>query len=272
MRPPAAATPRQHSDFFPRTAVLGQGRMGTALTTAMQRAGLAVEGPLGRDADLSSAELVILCVPDGQIDAAAAQCPDGAMLAHCSGATTLAPLAPHEAFSLHPLLTVTKGTTSFAGAGCAVTANSPRAHDICLAIAHALEMRPFEISDELRPLYHAAASAASNFIVTVASYAESLAATAGVGRELLAPLVLAATQNWSRDGGAALTGPVARGDEATVALQRAAVATHSPDSLPLWDALVAATRDVARQNAEQNAQQNESTRGNERSTDHEDSQ
>jgi predicted short-subunit dehydrogenase-like oxidoreductase (DUF2520 family) len=215
----------------------------------MRRAGIDVTGPLGRSADLTGAALVILCVPDGQIASAANQCSPQAMLAHCSGATTLAPLAPHDAFSLHPLLTVTKTTDSFAGAGCAITATSPRAHAICLALANALGMRPFEISDDVRPLYHAAASLASNYIVTVANYAERLAADAGVSRELLAPLVLAAANNWSREGSAALTGPVARGDEATVALQRSAIAEHAPESLALWDALVAATRDVARQNA-----------------------
>jgi predicted short-subunit dehydrogenase-like oxidoreductase (DUF2520 family) len=227
--------------------------MGTALANAMRQAAFEVAGPLGRGADLSRAELVILCVPDAQIAGAAAHCPTRAMLAHCSGATTLAPLAPHDAFSLHPLLTVTKATKSLAGAGCAITATSPRAREIALCLANALELRPFEISDELRPLYHAAASAASNYIVTVASYAERLAATAGVQRDLLAPLVLAAATNWTREGSTALTGPVARGDEATVGLQRSAVARHAPDSLALWDALVAATRDVAAHNAARTA-------------------
>jgi predicted short-subunit dehydrogenase-like oxidoreductase (DUF2520 family) len=81
----------------------------------------------------------------------------------------------------------------------------------------------------------------------VASYAEQLADIAGVNREMLAPLVLAAANNWARAGREALTGPVARGDEATVALQRSAIATHAVESLPLWDALVDATRTIARE-------------------------
>jgi predicted short-subunit dehydrogenase-like oxidoreductase (DUF2520 family) len=221
--------------------------MGSALTSAMRSAGFDVIGPLGRNTDVGDASLVILCVPDSQIRAAATLCPTNVILAHCSGATTLLPLAPHEAFSLHPLLTVTKDTTSFAGAGCAVNATSPHAKSLCLALASALGMRPFEISDDMRPLYHAAASAASNYVVAVASYAEQLADIAGVNREMLAPLVLAAANNWARTGREALTGPVARGDEATVALQRSAITTHAVESLPLWDALVDATRTIARE-------------------------
>jgi len=218
--------------------------MGTALANAMRRAGFDVHGPLGRDADLSGDGIVILCVPDSQIAVAAARVPGSAMLAHCSGITTLEPLAMHEAFSMHPLLTVTKDTaaSSFAGAGCAVHASSERARARCLELVSALGMRPFEVADELRPLYHAAASAASNYIVTVASYAESLADGAGVNRSLLVPLVRAAADNWAQFGEAALTGPVARGDEDTVARQRSAVAAHAPASLALWDALVGATR------------------------------
>ena len=75
---------------------------------------------------------------------------------------------------------------------------------------------------------------------------ERLAATAGAGRELLVPLVRAAVENWAAHGPErALTGPVARGDESTVARQRAAVAERTPDLLPLFDALTDATRALA---------------------------
>ena len=134
--------------------------------------------------------------------------------------------------------------------GVVITSDAARAR--CLELVDALGMQPFAVADELRPLYHAAASAASNYIVTVASYAESLAATAGVDRALLLPLVRAATENWARLGPSALTGPVARGDEQTVMLQRQAVATHASASLPLWDALVAGTRELAAHNTVRN--------------------
>ena len=100
--------------------------------------------------------------------------------------------------------------------------------------------------DEDRAAYHAAASVASNFLVTLEGAAERLAATAGVDRELLAPLVRAAVDNWERLGAAdALTGPIARGDEATVERQRSAIAERTPDLLPLFDALADATRALA---------------------------
>ncbi|MDP9294672.1 MAG: DUF2520 domain-containing protein, partial [Actinomycetota bacterium] len=73
--------------------------------------------------------------------------------------------------------------------------------------------------------------------------AERIAATAGVDRELLAPLARAALENWAELGAPrALTGPVARGDEETIARQRAAVQERAPDLLEVFDALVGASR------------------------------
>ena len=84
-------------------------------------------------------------------------------------------------------------------------------------------MRAVRVADDDRAAYHAAASIASNFLVTLEGAAERLAATAGVDRELLAPLVRAAVENWAALGAErALTGPIARGDEATVARHREA--------------------------------------------------
>jgi predicted short-subunit dehydrogenase-like oxidoreductase (DUF2520 family) len=107
-------------------------------------------------------------------------------------------------------------------------------------------MRPARVAPEDRPAYHAAASLASNFLVTLEAAAERLAATAGVERALLAPLVLAAARQWAELGAErALTGPIARGDTATVERQRAALADRAPDLLPLWDALAHATSALA---------------------------
>jgi predicted short-subunit dehydrogenase-like oxidoreductase (DUF2520 family) len=97
-----------------------------------------------------------------------------------------------------------------------------------------------------RALYHAAASAASNFLVTVEGMAERLAERVGLDREALVPLVRGTVDNWAARGArGALTGPVARGDDVTVDRQRAAVAEAAPDLLPLWDALVAGTRQLS---------------------------
>jgi predicted short-subunit dehydrogenase-like oxidoreductase (DUF2520 family) len=228
-------------------AIVGRGRLGTALAAALRATGLVVDGPLGRGANPAGADAVLLCVPDGEIAAAAAAVAAGVPVGHCSGATGLDALGGHEAFSLHPLMTVpATGTPAFGGAGAAVAGSTPRALAIAHELAARLGLRATTVADEDRAAYHAAASIASNFLVTLEGAAERLAASAGVDRALLAPLVRAAVDNWARLGAAdALTGPIARGDEATVARQRAAVAERTPDLLPLFDALADATRSLA---------------------------
>jgi predicted short-subunit dehydrogenase-like oxidoreductase (DUF2520 family) len=240
---------RSSSDADPpacsRLAIVGCGRLGTALTNALRAAGLDVAGPLPRGATAAGADAVLLCVPDSEIANAAALIAPGPLVGHCSGATGLEPLAPHEALSLHPLMTVTAGGADFAGAGAAIAGTTPRARAFAAELAHALGMTPVEVADEDRAAYHAAASIASNFLITLEAAAERLAATAGVERELLVPLVRATVENWAAHGPErALTGPVARGDEATIARQRAAIEDRDPQLIPLFDALVQATRDL----------------------------
>jgi len=232
-------------------AVIGRGRFGTAISAALRDAGVPVDGPLGREPDLAAGtDAVLLAVPDAEIAAAAAAIAPGTLVGHCSGATTLAPLAGHEAFSLHPLMTVTADGADFHGATAAVAGSSDRALAVATALARAVGLRPVEVDDADRAAYHAAASVAANFLVTLESAAERLAATAGIDREALRPLVQAALDNWARVGGErALTGPIARGDEATVARQRDAVAQRTPDLLALFDALADATRDLAAEGA-----------------------
>ncbi len=205
-----------------------------------------VIGPLGHGADGAGAEAVLLCVPDKQIATAASAIAPGAAVGHCSGATGLDPLAPHEAFSLHPLMTVTRDGASFAGAGAAIAGSTPRALVLAGELAASLGMRAVEVADGDRAAYHAAASIASNFLVTLEAAAERLAAEAGVQRQLLVPLVRATVENWAALGAErALTGPVARGDEDTISSQRAAIGQYADDLLPLFDALVDATRALA---------------------------
>jgi predicted short-subunit dehydrogenase-like oxidoreductase (DUF2520 family) len=229
-----------------RCAVVGDGRLGPALAGALRAAGHAVDGPLGHGARCPGAEIVLLCVPDAEIGAAAAAVDAGPLVGHCSGATGLGVIEGHEAFSLHPLMTVTREGAAFAGAGCAVAGATPRALAVARELARSLGMAPVAIADADRAAYHAAASIASNFLVVLEAAAERLAAGAGAPRELLVPLVRATVDNWAAHGPEqALTGPIARGDELTVARQRAAVAERTPEILPLFDALVAATRDLA---------------------------
>lgn len=221
--------------------------MGRALAAALGDAGIPIRGPLGRGDRCVGAAVVLLCVPDAEIATAARAVAPGPLVGHCSGATTLTPLLPHEAFSLHPLMTVSAGAPArFAGAGCAIAGSSDRARDVALALAERLRMRPVVVADADRALYHAAASMASNYLVTLESAAAALAGTAGVPRELLLPLIRAALDQWAEHGAGALTGPISRGDEHTVAAQRAALAARAPELLPLWDAFVERTRALAR--------------------------
>jgi predicted short-subunit dehydrogenase-like oxidoreductase (DUF2520 family) len=222
-------------------AVVGPGRMGSALAAALRAAGLHVTGPLGRGERCDEADCVVLCVPDAEIANAAGTVTPGVLVGHVSGATTLEPLAGHEGFSMHPLMTV---PARFEGASAAVAGNSERALATAGALAEALGMRPFEIADSDRAAYHAAASMASNYLVALEDAAERLLATTGASRDLLVPLVRATVENWAHDGAGALTGPIARGDEATVARQRAAVEERTPELLALWDALEGSTREL----------------------------
>lgn len=236
-----------------RIQIVGGGRMGAALHAALaaaRSAGDAAVLPIdtvlplaGRGADGTGADLVLLAVPDAAIPVAAAAILPGPMVGHLSGMTRLDALAPHEAFSLHPLLSVTGAGTHFAGAHAAVAGTTAGALAAARSLAALLGMHPFEVADTDRAAYHAAASLAANSLVALEWVAERLAAAAGVPREALAPLARAALDNWAALGArAALTGPIARGDEATVSRQRAALAAHLPDELALFDALTATTR------------------------------
>ena len=248
---PTVTTPPDHAHAS--VTVIGAGRLGSALTAALRAAGLDVEGPLGRGAR-SNAGVTVLCVPDGEIAAAAEAAQAPGFVGHTSGATPLAVLgdAGERAFGLHPLQTFAGGESaaSFSGAGCAVAGASPEALAVARDLATRLGMLAIEIDDSERAAYHAAASVASNFLVTLQAVAEELAGAAGLTREqarsLLAPLVRSTVDNWAERGPeAALTGPVARGDDATVIRQRDAVEGAAPHLLPLFDELVERTRAVA---------------------------
>jgi predicted short-subunit dehydrogenase-like oxidoreductase (DUF2520 family) len=263
---PEAIKPPGHASLS--VAIVGAGRLGSALAGALRDAGVEVEGPLGRgerpwgaSAAPVGERVVLLCVPDAEIAAAAealgaeAAPFDGRLLVgHVSGATPLSALAGAggEAFGLHPLQTFAggEGPDAFQGVGCAIAGATPESLAVARKLAERLGMTPIEISDSERTAYHAAASVSSNFLVTLQAAAEELAAAAGIvpadARALLAPLVRATVDNWAERGPeAALTGPVARGDHETVARQRGAVEAHAPHLLPLFDELVARTRELA---------------------------
>jgi predicted short-subunit dehydrogenase-like oxidoreductase (DUF2520 family) len=238
-----------------RVGVVGAGRLGTALSAALRGTGLDVDGPVGRGEVPRGCDAIVLCVPDSEIPAAAAVVAGAApLVGHTSGATPLSALEPAggAAFGLHPLQTFPPGSggEAFAGAGCAVAGSTPAALAFARDLARVVGMTPFEIDDEGRAAYHAAASVASNFTVTLLAAAERIAARAGLApheaRALLAPLVRRTVESVAELGPErALTGPIARGDHATVEAQRRALEDAAPELLELFDELVRHTRALA---------------------------
>jgi predicted short-subunit dehydrogenase-like oxidoreductase (DUF2520 family) len=232
--------------------IVGRGRVGRVLTTALTDAGFETGEPAGRD-EIPAGDAILLCVPDAEIPAAAHAVAGAApFVGHTSGATPLRALEPAgvQAFGLHPLQTITGSGVDLHGCGCAIAGSTFEALELAREIALRLGMEPIEIADADRPAYHAAASISSNFLVTLEAAAETVAGGAGIepdeARRLLGPLVRTTVENWMELGPErALTGPVARGDDATVASQRAAVAGTAPELLELFDALVRHTREVA---------------------------
>lgn len=241
-----SATVPPHS--IATVAVIGAGRLGGVLARALSRAGFTVHGPLRRGEAIPASDLALLAVPDAAIsDAARAARPHSGLVGHVSGATPLDDVD----LSIHPLQTFTGDETPdvFHGVGVAIAGRTPEARAAAEHLARALGTRPFEVGDAHRAGYHAAASIASNLVLTVLDAAERVAEAHGVtdARQLLAPLVARTVQNWTEQGArAALTGPIARGDDETVRRQRAAITESAPDLIPLFDQLCDSTHELAR--------------------------
>jgi predicted short-subunit dehydrogenase-like oxidoreductase (DUF2520 family) len=219
--------------MFERVNVIGRGRVGSAVAARLEERGVELrEG---------SAELVLLCVPDAAIrDVARDLVPGPGWIAHVSGGTPLAALDPHERrFGLHPLQTFTdaRGPEQLDGAFAAVTAETEEARERGFELARLLGLRPFELEDEARPLYHAGAAIASNYLVTLHKVASDLLRAAGAPPEALVPLM-----QRTIDNGFELTGPIERGDWETVEAHRKAIRSTRPDLEPLYDVLAEATR------------------------------
>ena len=223
--------------MFEAVHVIGTGRAGGAVRARLVERGLSVTD--GR-APEPGADLVLVCVPDAVIGEVAAAVPVGPWIAHVSGATRLAALDPHQRrFSVHPLQTLTRerGPEQLDGAWGAVSAESDDARARAIWLAETLGLRPFEVADADRTLYHAAAVIGGNFLVTLHHAATRLLAQVGAPPEAIVPLMTRTIEN-----GFDLTGPIARGDWATVEAHLAALAERDPDLVPLYQALVEATR------------------------------
>lgn len=211
-----------------RIHVIGSGRVGSAIAARLRERGVAV----GDD----DPELVLLCVPDTAIpDVSRCLTPGPAWVGHVSGATPLAALAPHaRRFSLHPLQTFDRSgdPTQLEGAWAAVGGETEEALAVARELAELLGLRPFELAEEQRTLYHAGAVFASNYLVTLQRAAVRL----GVPAEGLVPLMTRTIEN-----GFELTGPIARGDWATVEAHKQAIHEAQPELEHLYETLAGAT-------------------------------
>jgi predicted short-subunit dehydrogenase-like oxidoreductase (DUF2520 family) len=217
--------------MFERVNVVGRGRVGTAVAARLEARGLAVTD--------DEADLVLLCVPDAAIAQVARGVAPGPWIAHVSGATRLASLDPHERrFSVHPLQTFTRdrGAEQLDGAWGAVTAETDAGRARAIWTAELLGLRPFAVADDDRVAYHAGAVIASNYLVTLFRCAARLLESAGAPADALVPLMRRTIEN-----GFQLTGPIERGDTATVDAHLRAIAARAPDLEPMYRALAAAT-------------------------------
>jgi predicted short-subunit dehydrogenase-like oxidoreductase (DUF2520 family) len=211
--------------------VIGRGRVGSALSARLRERGVEL-----RD---GSAELVLICVPDRAIAEVAAGIEPGPWVAHVSGATPLAALAPHtRRFSMHPLQTFTldRGPEQLDGAWAAVSAEDDEAQELGRELATTLGLRPFDLDDRARVLYHAGAAIASNYLVTLYRSASRLFEDAGAPPEALVPLMTRTIEN-----GFQLTGPIARGDWSVVEAHLGALHEARPELEPVYRVLAEAT-------------------------------
>ena len=211
--------------------VIGRGRVGAALAARLAERGVSLDAP--------EPELVLLCVPDRAIADVARSLAAGPWVAHVSGATPLAALAPHtRRLGVHPLQTFTRrrGPEQLDGAWAAVTAETGEAQRLGLELARLLGLRPFVLADDRRAAYHAGAAMASNYLVTLRRAAGSLLEAAGAPPEALDPLMRRTIENDFE-----LTGPIDRGDWETVERHLDAIRAERPELEPAYRALAELT-------------------------------
>jgi predicted short-subunit dehydrogenase-like oxidoreductase (DUF2520 family) len=218
--------------MFDTIRVVGHGRVGGAVAARLRER--------GRLSDATDASLVLLCVPDSAIRDVAATIAPGPWIAHVSGATPIAALDPHVTrFTMHPLQTFTRrrGAEQLDGAWAAVCAESREARDRARWLAETLGLMPFDLAEDRRVLYHCGAAIASNFLVTLYRAAARAMEASGAPPDALLPLM-----RRTIDNNFELTGPIARGDRATVDAHIAALRQHLPDLESVYRALAEATR------------------------------
>jgi predicted short-subunit dehydrogenase-like oxidoreductase (DUF2520 family) len=264
-----------------RIAVIGAGRVGTAFAVLLARAGHDITAIAGRGATAERAaawlpgvpillpaeaaafgDLLLLGVPDNVLEplvaelAAVGTVAAGTWVTHVSGATGLDVLSPlrergARRLATHPLQTfpdVDGAVRALPGCRIAITADDDDGFVFGERLATELGAIPFRLRDDLRPLYHAAAVFASNYIVATTAVAERLFDASGVPdpADAMRPLQMATLDNVARLGtGAALTGPAVRGDTATITRNLEALAEHAPDTIAAYVAMCRVALDLA---------------------------
>ncbi len=215
---------------MPKLRIIGPGRAGLSMAGALSGSDFEVIEVLGRHDDVGRAadgvDLVVIATPDAAIAAVAAAVAgnDTTVMAHLSGSLGLDVLDPHPVrASVHPLVALPE-----AGIGARRLRDhawfAVCGHPIVRDLVRALGGRSFEVADRDRAVYHAAAVIASNHLVALLGQAERVARLAGVPIEAILELAKATLDNVVELGpAAALTGPAARGDEATIARHIAAL-------------------------------------------------
>jgi len=269
----------------PSFVVVGCGKVGASLARHLSLAGYPAAAMVSRSkvsaertARLSGAPrygtepanytaeagMVLITTPDGAIEETCRQIADqggfasGAVVLHCSGAlpsTILAPAREAAAFvgSLHPLqsfASISAERNPFRKIIFAVEGDA-QALVTAEAAAHDLGGKSLRVKTEAKGLYHAAAVAASNYLVSLVDMAFSLLASAGISEEqapeILTPLIEGTLANIRRLGPPrALTGPIARNDHQTVLRHLGEMRRFQPQLEKLYAALGRHTVDVAR--------------------------
>lgn len=254
-------------------ALVGAGRVGTAVAFLLQQAGHRIVGVgsrtldsaslaaerLGSDTyrieDFPAADLVLLGAADPALEGLARviapRLRDGAFVCHFAGAFGPEPLRAvvelgASACAIHPVQacpTVDAAIARLPGSAWGVTCSDPGAEDRMLELIDQ-DLRGFAvvIPEELRPIWHAAAVMTSNGIAALLASGEALLAEIGVGdpARVLGPLAAGTVQNAREGGGGAatLTGPVVRGEKETLKRHLAAVAERSEVQQERYKAIV----------------------------------
>ncbi|HZN74449.1 MAG TPA: DUF2520 domain-containing protein [Micromonosporaceae bacterium] len=240
--------------------IIGAGRVGTALGTALRRAGHTVTVQRRGAIDIHRVELVILAVPDDALAPLVAHLAEerafqpGQVVAHTSGAHGVGVLHPAVArgvrpLALHPAMTFAgrpDDVDRLAGTSYGVTAPDD-VKPLAERLVADLGGVPEWIAEQDRAMYHTALAHGANHLVTLVNEALDRLRDAGTSHpeHVLGPLLRAALENTLRLGDAALTGPVSRGDAGTIARHLDTLAAAAPDSVPSYLALARRTADRA---------------------------